>query len=105
VSNLFGMVTCEQASAGLSAIGCPTHHSNAVPVENLDGERVATLCPDCDRQLPADWKTAEERAEAVAKEVEEIERDHRDTHHGHPEVFKLACRLCGEECNPQWRKA
>jgi hypothetical protein len=62
MSDLFGMVTCEQASAGLSAIGCPTHHANAVPVENLDGERVATLCPGCDRQLPADWKTAEERA-------------------------------------------
>ena len=91
MSNLFGMVTCEQASAGLSAIGCPTHHSNAVPVENLDGERVATLCPDCDRQLPADWKTAEERIEA-------LEREHQETHHrGTGRHVLLDCRLCRQE--------
>ena len=29
-------------------------HNSAVPVDTLDGERVAWLCPDCDRQLPAD---------------------------------------------------
>lgn len=31
-------------------------HDGAVPVEDLDGERVATLCPDCDEQLPAEWR-------------------------------------------------
>ena len=105
MSDIFGSVTSEQAAAGLSAIGCPTHHSNAVPVENLDGERVATLCPDCDRQLPANWKTAEERAEANAKRVEKMWSDHREAHHGHPEAFLFACRLCAEELNPQWRSA
>lgn len=38
--------------------GCP--HSNAVPVETSDGERVAVLCPDCDGQLPAEWKVADD---------------------------------------------
>ena len=31
-------------------------HSGAVPVEDLGGERVATLCPDCNKQLPAEWQ-------------------------------------------------
>lgn len=31
-------------------------HEDAVPVTLLaSGERVAQLCPDCDKQLPADW--------------------------------------------------
>ncbi len=30
-------------------------HSEAVPVDTLDGERVAWLCPSCDAQLPADF--------------------------------------------------
>lgn len=87
-------VNCAQAtesfSATLSALNCPTRHSNVVPVETLAGERVATLCPDCDQQLPAEWRTPAERAKAM-------ERDHNETHHGHPAVLLLACRLCGEE--------
>lgn len=31
-------------------------HDGAVPVEDLAGERVAMLCPDCDQQLLADWR-------------------------------------------------
>lgn len=30
-------------------------HHGAVPVEDLAGERVATLFPACDEALPADW--------------------------------------------------
>ncbi len=56
--NPFGGVTMAQAAAGLSALTCPAGHRNAVPVEDLLGERVATLCPDCDQQLPAEWKTS-----------------------------------------------
>jgi hypothetical protein len=41
--------------------GCP--HANAVPVETVDGDRVAVLCPDCDVQLPAEWETPETAAE------------------------------------------
>jgi hypothetical protein len=98
------MVTCEQAGAGLSAVTCPTHHANAVPVENLAGERVATLCPDCDQQLPADWKTAEERAAANAKRIKDMEDSHRKDHHGWWSVSYLACRLCAEESSPEWWK-
>lgn len=106
MSDPFGMVTCEQASAGLSAIGCPTHHGNAVPVETADGERVATLCPDCGRQLPADWRTAADReSEARNLAGRDFEAEHEADHHGHPEVFLFACRLCAEECNPHWRSA
>ena len=51
-----GAISRAQLSGGCS-------HPNAVPVTLLDGgERVATLCPDCDAQLPADWRTADERA-------------------------------------------
>jgi hypothetical protein len=105
VSNPFGGVTAEQAGAGLSALSCPTYHANAVPVEDLDGERVATLCPDCDRQLPADWKTGEERAKANAEWVEAMEASHRKDHHGWWSVSLLACRLCAEENSPEWWKA
>lgn len=91
--NPFGVVTAAEASASLSALSCPTAHRNALPVETVDGERVATLCPDCDQQLPASWRTAQEVAG-------EIERSHRDEHHGSPHVFLLACRLCAEEGNP-----
>jgi hypothetical protein len=60
---LVGGVTAAMAMANLTAAlgGCP--HPNAVPVELLDdGQRVAVLCPDCDTQLPAEWRTAEEGA-------------------------------------------
>lgn len=51
--------TVESSAAGLSARSCPTWHANTVPVElAATGEKVATLCVDCDRQLPADWATA-----------------------------------------------
>jgi hypothetical protein len=85
-------VTFEEAAANLSTLSCPTGHANTVPVDAVvTGERVATLCLDCDRQLPADWRS-------VADEVEKRERGHRETHHGHEQVFLLACRLCAEEC-------
>lgn len=103
MSNPLGGVTAEQAGAGLSALNCPTHHANAVPVQGLGGERVATLCPGCDRQLPADWKTPAERKQETAEWVETMEREHRETHHGHPAFFLFKCRLCGEECNPGMR--
>lgn len=55
----FGGVTAAQASANLtanfSAMRCPAAHANAVPVDTLDGETVAALCPDCDQQLPPAW--------------------------------------------------
>ena len=89
-SNPFGGVSGAQASANLSAMNCPSHHGNAVPVVTLDGERVASLCPDCDEQLPADWRTPAERMVVM-------EDGHREDHHGHPAVRYLACRLCGEE--------
>lgn len=30
-------------------------HLEPVPVETLDGELVAWLCPECDEALPANW--------------------------------------------------
>lgn len=102
MSNPFGGVTSAQASAAISSFSCPTHHAGAVPVETLDGERVATLCPDCDQQLPADWKTAKERATANAERVEAMEASHRKDHHGWWSISLLACRLCAEENAPQW---
>lgn len=69
-------------------------HANAVPVEDLLGEVVAALCPDCDQQLPAS---------SAPEPPRDYEAEHRENHHGHPEVFLLACRPCAEECNPQWR--
>lgn len=33
---------------------CP--HKNAVPVDLVNGERVAWLCPDCDEQLSAGFE-------------------------------------------------
>lgn len=61
-SALMGMlrisVTSETASAVLSVLSCPAFHADTVPVElAVTGERVAVLCLDCDRQLPAEWKT------------------------------------------------
>jgi hypothetical protein len=62
MADIFGRVTCEQAGANLqanmSAMSCPTAHGNAVPVDTLDGERVAALCLDCDQQLPPGWAPA-----------------------------------------------
>lgn len=36
---------------------CPSKHRNAVPVDDVDGNRVAWLCvdPGCGEQLPAHW--------------------------------------------------
>lgn len=44
--------------------GAGCYHDNAVSVEDLNGERVAALCPDCDVQLPAAWSP--ERWEGAA---------------------------------------
>jgi hypothetical protein len=52
----FGGVSMAAAAANLSALACPTFHANTVPVELNTGEHVATLCTDCDTQLPTTWK-------------------------------------------------
>lgn len=52
-------VSLEMAGARLAAAFGRCAHPNAVPVESVDGERVATFCPDCDTQLPAEWETVE----------------------------------------------
>lgn len=36
----------------------PCRHPRAVPVESVLGELVAWLCPGCDEQLPAEWRSA-----------------------------------------------
>lgn len=55
-----GGITAAQFGANLalvaSAMRCPVAHHAAVPVNTTLGERVAWLCPDCDTQLPADWR-------------------------------------------------
>jgi len=55
----FRSITAAEASANIAAVTsafrCPTGHANPVPVEDLLGEQVAALCPDCDQQLPAGW--------------------------------------------------
>jgi hypothetical protein len=66
-------------------------HVDAVPVEDLLGEAVAALCPDCDQQLPAAW------APPPAAEIRDFESEHNADHHGHPAAFLIACRLCAEE--------
>jgi peptidoglycan hydrolase-like protein with peptidoglycan-binding domain len=63
--NPFGGVTMAQAVANLSAMSCPTAHGSAVPVETVDGELVAALCPDCDQQLPAAWAAAPKQPPAL----------------------------------------
>jgi hypothetical protein len=37
---------------------CPSKHRDAVPVDDVDGNRVAWLCvdPGCGEQLPAEWR-------------------------------------------------
>lgn len=47
--------TTEQVEARRSAAKCPARHRNAVAVEDLNGETVAALCPDCGEQLPVNW--------------------------------------------------
>lgn len=49
---LFDMIRTRPASPQLTC-----RHLNAVPVEDAYGQRVASLCPDCDQQLPAEWTT------------------------------------------------
>lgn len=51
-------ISVEQFAANLSALACPRAHAAAVPVDALTGEIVAWLCPDCDKQLPANWRPA-----------------------------------------------
>lgn len=56
----FASVGLTEASEVIMAyMRCPTYHRNAVAVEDVSGERVAALCPECDEQLPAWWATAE----------------------------------------------
>lgn len=83
----------ELVSARLKAAVGPCAHAEAVPVETLDGETVAWLCPGCDEQLPAEWVSPAARREA-------LERDHRERRHGHPGVVFMGCRLCAEESLP-----
>lgn len=49
-------ISSKQLAVNLSALTCPSAHAAAVPVDDLTGELVAWLCPDCDKQLPADWR-------------------------------------------------
>lgn len=51
-----GGISTAQFAANLSALSCPRAHTAAVPVDDLTGEIVAWLYPDCDKQLPANWK-------------------------------------------------
>lgn len=51
-------VSAELAGARLKAAIGPCAHAEAVPVDTLDGETVAWLCPGCDEQLPVDWRSA-----------------------------------------------
>lgn len=46
----------ELIGAHIKAAFGPCAHPEPVPVETLDGELVAWLCPGCDEQLPAAWK-------------------------------------------------
>lgn len=48
----------EHEVARMLAIDPPCPHSGAVPVESVLGEVVAWLCPECDEQLPAEWRSA-----------------------------------------------
>lgn len=87
-----GLTAAEAMSnlaANTSAWRCPTSHRNAVAVEDVSGECVAALCPDCDEQLPASWAPEPER---------DFEAEHHKDHHGYRSVFLLGCRLCAEEC-------
>lgn len=65
-SNPISGLTMAEAAANLaantSAWRCPNSHRNAVAVEDLEGETVAALCPDCDTQLPASWAPKESSA-------------------------------------------
>lgn len=50
-------ISFEHFATNLSALTCPRAHTAAIPVDELlTGAIVAWLCPDCDKQLPADWK-------------------------------------------------
>lgn len=66
-------ISFAQAGAGISALSCPTRHRNAVPVES-GGETVAALCPDCDTQLPADWKPAVVTHDSIARDFNTLDR-------------------------------
>lgn len=83
-------ISFEQLAANLSALTCPRAHTAAVPVdEHLTGAIVAWLCPDCDQQLPADWRPA---PIDVARVV-----IHEHTHHGSPDFHLPGCPLCDQE--------
>lgn len=86
------MITSAQAmenvAAATSAMRCPTGHAGVVPVEDVDGNRVAALCTDCDQQLPVSW---------APKPPRDYEAEHQKDHHGHPANHPFACRLCAEE--------
>lgn len=72
-----GGISIAQLQANLTALACPRAHTAAVPVDDLTGELVAWLCPDCDQQLPADWKPAPIDVARVAV--------HEHNHHGRPD--------------------
>jgi hypothetical protein len=47
-------VMANKRDAGPADDSCP--HDNATSVESVvTGELLAVLCPDCDKQLPAEW--------------------------------------------------
>lgn len=82
-------ITTAQLAANRSALACRRAHAAAVPVDDLTGELVAWLCPDCDQQFPADWKPAPIDVARVAT--------HQNNHHGSPCFHITGCPLCDEE--------
>jgi CelD/BcsL family acetyltransferase involved in cellulose biosynthesis len=65
------------------SLPCP--HTDAVPVTlATTGETVAALCPECDRQLPAEWIGCD-HADSI------------DTTRLSDPVVRLLCQRCGVE--------
>lgn len=52
-------VSFEMVGARLTAALGPCLHLTALAVRDLLGEKVAALCPVCDTQLPAEWRTTD----------------------------------------------
>jgi hypothetical protein len=48
----------ELGKPGVEYVRGQCRHIGAVPVESCLGELVAWLCPDCDAQLDAEWRSA-----------------------------------------------
>lgn len=83
-------ISMARLAANLTALACPRAHTAAVPVDELlTGVTVAWLCPDCDKQLPADWRPAPIDVARVAT--------HQHDHHGSCDFHLTGCPLCNQE--------